>query len=65
MSTTQYDQFRDTPLWRAVSDIVSRLESSGEIKVETAPDYVVGFMCQELAAKWVVVSDALRRDPRG
>lgn len=64
MNATQYDQFRHTPLWRAVADIVQRLESSGELKVETAPEYVVGFVCQELAAKWVVAADSLRRDPQ-
>lgn len=61
MNTRQYDQYRDTPLWRAVSDIVKELQATGELKVETAPDYVIGYMCQELALKWVVAADSLRR----
>jgi hypothetical protein len=64
MSAHQYDEFRHTPLWRAVEALVQDLEASGEIKVETAPEYVVGFLCRELAAKWVIVSEALARDPR-
>ena len=40
----------------------TELEASGEIKIETAPEYVIGYMCRELAAKWVVASSALGRE---
>ena len=58
-STRSYDEYRDTLLWRSLAAIVADLEASGEIKVETAPDYVIGYMCRELAMKWVVASAAL------
>lgn len=58
----RYEEYRDTPLWRALADVLTDLEASHEIKVETAPDYVIGYMCRELAAKWVVASAALGRD---
>ena len=61
-SQRAYDEYRNTPLWRALAGIVADLESSGEIKVETAPDYVIGYMCRELAAKWVIASAALGRE---
>lgn len=57
-----YEQYRNTPLWRALAGILADLEASREIKIETAPDYVIGFMCQELAAKWVIASAALGRE---
>ena len=57
-----YEEYRGTPLWRAIAGIVSDLEASGEITVATAPDYVIGYACRELAAKWVVASAALGRD---
>lgn len=57
-----YEQYVGTPLWRALSGALADLQASGEIKVETAPDYVVGYLCQELAAKWIVASSALTRD---
>ena len=57
-----YEEYRGTPLWRAIAGIVSDLEASGEIKVATAPDYVIGYLCRELAAKWVIASAALGRD---
>jgi hypothetical protein len=58
-----FDEYRDTPLWRALTSALNDLQASNEIKVETAPDYVIGYLCQELAAKWVVASSALTRDP--
>ena len=61
-STRSYDEYRDTPLWRALAGIIADLEASGEIKVDTAPEYVIGYMCRELAAKWVIASAALGRD---
>lgn len=57
-----YAEYRDTPLWRALAGIIADLEASGEIRVDTAPDYVIGYMCQELAAKWVIASAALGRE---
>ena len=57
-----FAQYRDTPLWRALADAVAELQTTGEIKVETAPDYVIGYLCQELAVKWVVASSALTRE---
>jgi hypothetical protein len=62
MLNQQYAEYRNTPLWRALEGVVADLVASGEVKVETGSDYVVGFMCQELAAKWVVASSALTRD---
>jgi hypothetical protein len=61
-SNRAYDEYRSTPLWRALAGIVADLEASGEIKVETAPDYVIGYMCRELAAKWVIASAALGKE---
>jgi len=58
----QYAEYRDTPLWQALASVVADLEASGELRVETAPDYVIGYMCRELAAKWVVASSALTRE---
>lgn len=55
----QYAAYRDTHLWRAVASMVADLQASGEVRVDTAPDYVIGYLCQELAAKGVVTREAL------
>jgi hypothetical protein len=60
-STKSFDEYRNTALWRAIAGILTDLEASSEIRIETAPDYVIGYMCQELAAKWVIASVALSR----
>jgi hypothetical protein len=57
-----YEKYRGTPLWRAVAEAVTELEATGEIRVATAPEYVIGFLCQELSAKWIVASSSLTRD---
>lgn len=63
MSTPQaFAQFRDTPLWRAIASSILELQATHEISIATAPDYVIGFLCQELAAKRVVDAIALMPD---
>ena len=57
-----YAEYSDTPLWHALAAALAELEANREIRVETAPDYVIGYLCQELAAKSVVASAALTRD---
>jgi hypothetical protein len=58
-----YAEYRNTPLWRALDTALTELEATGELKVETAPDYVIGYLCQELTIKWMIASSALTKDP--
>lgn len=51
--------FRDTPIWRALESAVGELQETHEISVATAPDYVIGYLCQELVARGVVTPAAL------
>jgi hypothetical protein len=57
-----YDEYKFTPLWRALASAVRELEANGELKIDTAPDYVIGYLYQELVAKAVVASDAAAPD---
>lgn len=57
-----YEQYEGTPLWRALEGALADLEASRELTVGTGRPYVLGYLCQELAAKWVVTGDALTRD---
>lgn len=60
MSLGQFSEFKDTALWSAVADTVAELVATGEIAINTAPDYVIGYVCRELAAKQVVAVAAVR-----
>jgi hypothetical protein len=57
-----HEQYEGTPLWRALEGALADLAASRELTVGTAPRYVLGYLCQELAAKWVVTGAALTRD---
>ncbi|HEX6316593.1 MAG TPA: hypothetical protein VFZ73_17095 [Gemmatimonadaceae bacterium] len=59
--TRPFEEYRDTPLWRALGEALTELEASREIRIDTASDYVIGYLCRELASKWVVASSALTR----
>jgi hypothetical protein len=54
-----YAEFRDTPLWHTVADAVAELVVTREIAVATATDYVIGYFCQQLAARRMVAPAAL------
>lgn len=58
-----YSEYRGTPLWSAIEKLVVELQATGEISVATAPDYVVGFLCRELAARHLVTDQALAPTP--
>lgn len=42
---------------------LAELTASKEITIATAPEYVVGFLCRELAAQRVVAEAALEPGP--
>ena len=62
LSTQRFSEYRDTPLWSAISRALTDLEASGEVKVATAPEYVIGYLCRELTAKKVVTMTAVGRE---
>jgi hypothetical protein len=64
-STRPFAEYRDTPLWRALASVLADLEASREVAVATAPDYVIGYLCRELAAKKVIRASALAPDRTG
>jgi hypothetical protein len=57
--TPPRSRYRDTALWAAVATTVAELQTTGEVKVETAPDYVIEHICRELVAKRLVSEAAL------
>jgi hypothetical protein len=62
MSTSPFPEYRNTPLWRAVASIVKDLQVSREVALGTAPEYVIGYVCRELAAKRLVTDVALAHE---
>jgi hypothetical protein len=56
-------QFQHTPLWAAVASTLAELKATGEVQIDTEMDYVVDYLCRELAAKHVVTSVALNVTP--
>jgi hypothetical protein len=52
-------EYVDTPLWHALEHTLTELQATGEVRVETAVEYVIAYLCQELAAKGVIDSSAL------
>ncbi len=59
MTARAFEQYRDTPLWAAVASVLRELQANGEVRVDTAPEYVIGYLCRELEAKSLVVPAAL------
>ena len=56
MPSRPFDEHRNTRLWSAIEASINELIATREISVNTATDYVVGYLCRELVAKKVVAS---------
>ncbi len=53
-----YDEYRNSPLWSALQQTLGELIATRELAINTAPEYVIGYLCRELIAKRVVSADA-------
>ena len=51
---------RHSEIWSAVDAILTELTTTGEIAVNTAPDYVIDYICSELIAKKLIAETGLR-----
>jgi len=54
-SSRAFDEYRNTPLWAALESTITELIATRELVVNTAPEYVIGYLCQELAAKKLIL----------
>ena len=54
-----YAAYEETRLWRAVAAVFADLQATEEVRVDTAPEYVIGYFCRELEAKGIVTAEAL------
>lgn len=54
-----YAKYQHTALWTALAGALVDLQASGEVRVDTASEYVIGYLCRELDAKSVVAPAAL------
>jgi hypothetical protein len=61
MPSRRFEEHHDTPLWAAVEATITELSATREISVNTAPDYVIGHLCQELVAKKLIVSTGIQK----
>lgn len=61
MSSRPFDEYRNTQLWAAVASSIADLAASREISVNTAPDYVIGYLCQELMAKRLILPAGIQK----
>ncbi|HEV8218315.1 MAG TPA: hypothetical protein VGP95_20840 [Gemmatimonadaceae bacterium] len=52
-----FAEYRNSRLWSAVEASINELVTTRELAIHTAPDYVIGYLCQELVAKKLVVVD--------
>jgi hypothetical protein len=56
-----YVEFEKTPLWRTVKKAIADLEKNQDIRLEEFHEYVVGYICKQLAHKKLVSSTALKK----
>ncbi|HEX5581773.1 MAG TPA: hypothetical protein VFX39_09365 [Gemmatimonadaceae bacterium] len=63
MPPRAFAEYRDTPLWHVLASAVAELEATREIAVATAPEYVIGYLCQRLVSSHAVRPETLRDEP--
>lgn len=56
MMSRPFAEHRDTRLWIAIEQSINELIATREVSVNTATDYVVGYLCEELVARKLIVS---------
>jgi hypothetical protein len=63
MPTRPFAEYRDTPLWHLLESAVAELQATREITVATAPEYVIGYLCDRLVSSRAVAPGALSDEP--
>ena len=54
-----YRKFENTPAWSAIATAIAELESNQDLHLATDRVYVIGYLCQQLAAAGILAGDPL------
>ena len=54
-----YRDFENTPAWMTIATAIAELESNQDLHLATGRAYVIGYMCQHLAAAGILAGDSL------
>ncbi len=54
-----YRHFENTPSWTAIATAIAELESNHDLHLTTDRVYVIGYLCQQLAAAGILAGDPL------
>ena len=57
-----YTEFEGTALWKAVDAALTELEQNRDVKLSTAREYVVGYLCQQIARQKLVTDESVLRE---
>jgi hypothetical protein len=61
VSSRPFAAYRDTPLWSAIETSIGELTVTREVSVDTAKGDVIGYLCQELVAKKLIVPTGFQK----
>ena len=59
----QYTELEETALWETVDSAFAQLELNRDVQLNTAREYVVGYLCQRLARRGLTI-DGPNRAPQ-
>lgn len=43
-----YIEYENTPMWNLIDKTISELEENHDIKLSTAKEYVIGYICKQI-----------------
>ena len=56
-----YAHFEGTAIWEAITAAIADLEENQDIELTTVREYVIGYLCKQLAERQLLTSEALRK----
>jgi hypothetical protein len=57
-----YRDFENTPAWKAIATAIAELENNQDLHLTTHRIYVIGHLCQQLAAKGLFAGTSILKD---
>ena len=56
-----YEKYEETKLWKTIDSVLSDLERNQDLKLTTAREYVIGYLCKKLALEELITEKAISR----